>query len=147
MAALTAAKLMPRYGDTPIPTRQGRPVKAGVKIFPGAGVVLNGGYAAPATAALGLISVGVADPGDGQPVDNTGGGNGAVFCNIVPGVFRFNNSAAGDAIAQADVGKDCYWVDDQTVAKTDGGGTRSRAGKIHDLNADGTVQVQLAIGL
>lgn len=147
MTALTAAKLMPRYGSNPIPVRQTRPVKAGVKIYPGAGVVLNGGYLAPASAALALISVGVADPSNGQVVDNSAGADGALECDVIPGVFKFNNSAAGDAIVQADIGKDCYWVDDQTVAKTDGTGTRSRAGKIHDLNSDGTVQVQLAIGL
>lgn len=147
MAALTAAKLMPRYGTTPIPTRQTRAVKAGVTIYPGAGVVLNGGYLAPATTALALVSVGVADPANGQAVDNSAGADGDLYCDVIPGVFNFNNSAAADAITQADVGKDCYWVDDQTVALTDGTGTRSRAGKIHDLNDDGTVQVQLAIGL
>lgn len=147
MTALSAAKLMPRNGTNPIPTRQTRPVKANAKIYPGAGVVLNGGYLAPASTATTLISVGVADPGNGQVVDNTGGADGALFCDVIPGVFSFNNSSAGDAIAQADIGADCYWVDDQTVAKTNGTNTRSRAGKIHDLNSDGTVQVQLAIGL
>ena len=38
---------------------------------------------------------------------------------------RFANSAAADAITLADVGADCYMVDDQTVAKTHGGNTRS----------------------
>lgn len=147
MTALATSKLMPRIGNHPIPTRQTRPVKAGVVIYPGAGAVLNGGYLAPATTALGLVSVGVAAPANGQPVDNTAGASGAVFCDVEPGIFNFNNSASTDAIAQADIGKDCYWVDDQTVAKTDGSGTRSRAGKIHDLNSDGTVQVVLAISL
>lgn len=147
MAALTAAKRMPRIGNTPVPSRQTRPVKAGAKFYPGSGVVLNGGYLAPATTALNLISVGVADPRDGQTVDNTSGADGALYCDVEAGIFNFNNSAAGDAITQGDIGKDCYWVDDQTVAKTDGTGTRSRAGKIHDLNSDGTVQVVLAIGL
>lgn len=147
MSALTAAKLMPKYGPHPIPERQTRPVKSGVTIYPGAAVVLNGGYLAPATTATGLISVGVANPANGQPVDNSSGSDGDLMCDVVPGVFRFANSTSTDAIAQADIGKDCYWVDDQTVAKTDGSSTRSRAGKIHDLNSDGTVQVQLAIGL
>jgi len=145
--SLSAAKKMPRNGTEVLSMRQTRPVKASVKIYPGAGVVLNGGYLAPATAATGLISVGVADPGDGQPVDNTGGADGALYCTAEAGVFSFNNSTSTDQIHQADIGKDCYWVDDQTVAKTDGSASRSRAGKIHDLNADGTVQVLLGIGL
>ena len=44
---------------------------------------------------------------------------------------------AADAITLADIGKDCFIVDDQTVAKTDGAGTRSRAGRVFDVDADG----------
>lgn len=42
----------------------------------------------------------------------------------------FVNSASTDAIAQAQVGSTCFVVDDQTVAKTDGTGTRSVAGTV-----------------
>lgn len=54
-----------------------------------------------------------------------------------PGTFRFNNSSAGDLIAVADIGAACYIVDDQTVAKTDGTGTRSIAGVIDGVDAQG----------
>lgn len=53
------------------------------------------------------------------------------------GVFLFANSSAGDAIAQADVGAVCYIVDDQTVAKTNGSSTRSPAGAIRAVDAQG----------
>lgn len=53
------------------------------------------------------------------------------------GIFRFGNSAAGDAIAADDIGKACYMVDDQTVALTDGTGTRSKAGTIYDVDSLG----------
>jgi hypothetical protein len=53
------------------------------------------------------------------------------------GIFKYDNSGGGDAIAADDVGKDCFIVDDQTVALTDGTGTRSRAGEIYDVDADG----------
>ena len=53
------------------------------------------------------------------------------------GCFRFANSASADAIALADVGADCYIVDDQTVALTNGSSTRSVAGKIHDVDSSG----------
>ena len=56
---------------------------------------------------------------------------------IRKGTFRFGNSASGDLIAIADIGNDCYIVDDQTVAKTNGTNTRSVAGKVHDVDAEG----------
>ncbi len=49
---------------------------------------------------------------------------------IRSGIFAFENSSAGDAIANTDAGVTCYIVDDQTVAKTNGTNTRSAAGKI-----------------
>ena len=52
-------------------------------------------------------------------------------------LFRSANSAAADLIAQADVGKLCHVVDDQTVAKTDGTGTRSRAGIVARVETAG----------
>lgn len=53
------------------------------------------------------------------------------------GVFQFANSASTDAIAAADIGAVCYIVDDQTVAKTSGTNTRSPAGIIWDVDANG----------
>ena len=35
------------------------------------------------------------------------------------------------------MGSDCYIVDDQTVAKTNGGATRCVAGKVWDVDAEG----------
>lgn len=53
------------------------------------------------------------------------------------GIFKFENSSAGDLIANDDVGATCYMVDDQTVALTDGTSTRSAAGKIVRVDSDG----------
>lgn len=53
------------------------------------------------------------------------------------GTFRFANSAAGDLIATADIGTVCYIVDDQTVAKTSATSTRSPAGIVEDVDANG----------
>ena len=47
------------------------------------------------------------------------------------------NSAAGDAITRAEIGDVCYIVDDETVAKTNGTSTRSAAGTIRDVDAQG----------
>ncbi len=53
------------------------------------------------------------------------------------GVFRYVNSASGDLITIADIGTVCYIVDDQTVAKTSGTNTRSPAGIVEDVDAQG----------
>lgn len=53
------------------------------------------------------------------------------------GIFKFENSSAGDAITDAEAGTTCYIVDDQTVAKTNGGSTRSAAGKVYAVDSDG----------
>ena len=72
-----------------------------------------------------------------ETVDNSTGGADDVTVDIEKGIFRFDNSAAGDEITRADIGNDCFIVDDQTVAKTDGTGTRSVAAKIHDVDNQG----------
>lgn len=129
MAALTTARNTPeRAGDV-----IGYPVKASVKPVQGGIAVLNAGYAAPGTTATGLIAVGRFE----ESVDNSAGGNGDTSVRVKRGTFKFGNSAAGDLIAQTDVGADCYIVDDQTVAKTNGTNTRSVAGKIIAVDADG----------
>ena len=53
------------------------------------------------------------------------------------GTFPFANSASADEIANDDAGKDCYIVDDQTVALTNGSSTRSIAGKIIRVDSYG----------
>lgn len=65
------------------------------------------------------------------------GASNARRINGRAGIFKFANSAAADAIAEDDVGKPCYIVDDQTVALTDGTATRSRAGIVNGVDSDG----------
>src|SRR5690554_6562272 len=63
------------------------------------------------------------------------------------GIFKWGNSAASDAIAADDIGKDCFIVDDQTVALTNGTNTRSKAGTIYDVDSDGVwVFTQFPVG-
>lgn len=136
MAALTAARNTPQLsGET-----FGFPVAASTTIYQGSLVALAAGYAAPGATATGRIAVGRAE----ETVSAVSAGDASV--RVARGVFKFANSSAGDAIAQADVGADCYIVDDQTVAKTNGTGTRSRAGKIAAVASDG-VWVQIGLGL
>lgn len=68
-------------------------------------------------------------------MNNTAGGNGAVSVKVRRGCFALKQG--NDPVTLADVGKTCYLVDDQTVAKTDGAGTRSAAGIVRDVDSAG----------
>ena len=138
MAALTEERPIDRVGSQAIPDRLMRPLAASIKAIKG-GIAANvAGYARPGITATGHKMFGVFD----ETVDNTAGAAGAKSARVIRGVFTFNNSSAGDLIAQADVGNNCYVVDDQTVAKTDGTGTRSIAGVIEGFK-DGLVLVRV----
>lgn len=116
------------------------PVAASTTVHQGGLAVLNAGYAAPGTAATGLVAIGRFE----ESATAVSAGDAKV--RVARGIFKFANSASGDLIAQADVGADCYIVDDQTVAKTSATNTRSRAGQIVAIDADG-VWVQIGLGL
>lgn len=130
MTALTADRNTPRLeGDL----RSGD-VAAAVKIFAGAMVMRDAsGNLTKGQTALNLIGVGRAE----EQVDNSAGLAGDKTLRYRIGSFRYANSSAGDAIAAADIGRLCYAVDDQTVAKTNGSNTRSIAGIIVGLDSQG----------
>ncbi|MDE0901209.1 MAG: hypothetical protein OSA41_05785 [Erythrobacter sp.] len=110
------------------------PVAADTKIFAGALVCLNAaGDATPGAVATTLTAVGRAE----AQADNTGGAAGDLSVDVRKGTFRYANSAAADEIGREDIGKTAYVVDDETVALTDGTGTRSAAGTIYDVDAQG----------
>lgn len=98
-----------------------------------------------AATATGCIGVGVAaanDTGgaaagtDTNVWNNASGSAAAFVAKYKEGVFGpFANS--GNSIAAGDEGKACYIVDNVTVHRTHGGRTRSPAGKIHRVTADG----------
>lgn len=130
MAALSADRNTPRrQGDD----RKGA-VAASTLIYAGALVMRNAaGYIVKGQTATGLVGVGRAE----ERVDNSAGANGALSVTYRPGVYHFANSAAADEITQAEIGSLCYAVDDQTVAKTNGSSTRSPAGIVEDVDAQG----------
>ena len=130
--ALTADRNTPvRTGDL-----YQHPVAAGAKIYAGSLVCLDAARnAVPGSASASLLAIGRAE----EQVDNAGGGAGAVSIRVRPGVFRFGNDGS---ISRADIGATAYVVDDETVADNNGGGTRSAAGVIKDVDAEG-VWVQI----
>lgn len=132
MTALTTDRdTQRRNGDQAV-----YPVAASTKIFAGALVCAStaAAFVTKGATATTLRPVGVAE----ELADNSAGANGAINVKVRrDGWFRFANSASGDAITLADVGADCYIVDDATVAKTNGSSSRSIAGKVRDVDANG----------
>lgn len=142
-AEAAAVAFVPALGmaltaDRNTPSRAGEevvlPAAAAKKFFAGSLVARDAsGNATPGAVATTLLGAGRC----AEYVDNSGGLAGDKSVRIEKGVFRFGNSAAADEITRAEIGTDCYIVDDQTVAKTNGTNTRSVAGKIFDVDADG----------
>jgi hypothetical protein len=130
MTALATDRNTPRsQGDY----REGA-VAAAQLIFAGAIVCRNAtGFLVKGATATGLVGVGRAE----ARVDNSAGSAGDAHLRYQPGTFRFANSTAGDLITIADIGKACFVVDDQTVAKTSASSTRSKAGVVDDVDDQG----------
>lgn len=126
MTALTATRNTPKLAGN---TLFRFAIKAGATIYAGSLVALDAnGDAAPGSTATGLTAAGKA---------LTGSADNASVVDVERGVFRWANSAAGDAITAADWGKTVYIVDDQTVAKTSASNTRSVAGICRGVDAAG----------
>jgi hypothetical protein len=128
MTALTADRNTPRLeGDERTGT-----LGATQEIFAGAMLMRNAtGDLIEGATATGAFGVGMALE------RKTSVGAGATSIRYRTGIFRFANSSAGDLITKADIGAACYIVDDQTVAKTNGTNTRSPAGLIDGVDAQG----------
>lgn len=107
-------------------------------IYGGAMVVaVATGYrsAADMAGVIGARVVGVSD----YRVDNSAGAAGAKKLRVRRGVFKFGKTGA---ITVADIGKDVYVADDQTVQVATG--TNSVvAGELLELDEDGDVWVQI----
>jgi len=130
MAALTTDRETPRRSGDIVTL----PAAASVKLYAGAlGARDASGNATPGATATTLRGVGRVR----EQVDNSTGLAGALNVNLEKGIFRWGNSSSTDAITTADIGNDCYIVDDQTVAATSGSNTRSVAGKVFDVDSLG----------
>ena len=149
MAALTTSKKNPQFDDpSPIVKSLSLPMKANTKALAGGlAAIDSAGNAMPATPTAGgtVRVIGVFQ----EEVDNSTGLAGAKRVATRRGAFSFKNSTAGDAITAAEVGALVFAVDDQTVAKTDGGaGARKVAGACLGLDDNGTdVIVEVGVHL
>jgi hypothetical protein len=123
-----------REGDV-----ESHPVKAATKVYGGGLTCIDAnGWAVPGSTSTTLKAIGRAE----CAADNSSGANGDIRVNTRRGTFRFKNSASTDQITRADISNSAYIVDDETVAKTNGSSSRSVAGTIRDVDAQG-VWVQI----
>lgn len=110
------------------------PMAAATKIFAGSMVCRTmTGAATKGATALSLVTVGRAN----EQIDNSSGAAGALRIKVEEGIFVWANSSAADQITDADIGNRCFVVDDQTVARTSGSGTRSPAGVVVAVDTTG----------
>lgn len=111
--------------------RFSHPLAAGAKAFKGGLVVLDAGLARSGFTGTDLTVAGVAE----NPAHNTGVDGALLVDCRRDGLFQFENDI-GDPVTRADINSQCFIVDDETVARTDGGGTRSPAGILRDIEGD-----------
>lgn len=108
------------------------PVAAATTIYNGALVAVDtAGRAVPAADTAGLRVVGLAQ----EQSDNSAGAAEATYVLVLAGVFKLDNDAT-NPVAQADQGRPCFVVDDQTVGDQ-GGGSKVVAGIVDAVESDG----------
>jgi hypothetical protein len=105
---------------------------AAAKLFYAGAIVARdaAGNATPGATAADILGMGRCK----AQVDNSAGLAGAVRVEIEKGIFHFKNSVA-DPVVVADIGANCYIVDDETVSHTDN--NQSVAGIVFDVDANG----------
>jgi hypothetical protein len=109
------------------------PMAATTEIFAGAMVCANAtGYATKGAVSTTLTYLGRAE----EHVNNAGADGAANILVRRKKAFKFKNHGA-DLVTQAELGKTCYIVDDETVAKTNGTSTRSACGIVVSVDATG----------
>lgn len=114
------------------------PVLAATTIYAGAEVALTpAGYLTNASADASLRVVGVWN--GSEAVDNSAGASGALTCVPTRGAFYFANSGTTDAVSDADLGRPCYVVDNNTVARTSAYGARPVAGRVVGVDSLGVL--------
>jgi len=133
MAALTGPRDTKARGDVDSGRLDQFGVADATTIYQGAICCLNAaGEVVPGTVSTSLTALGRAD--NSHPL-STSADQFLVGTRV--GMFAYDSGTAGDAITKADRGKVCYIIDDQTVGLTDGGATRSKAGRVYDVDAEG----------
>jgi hypothetical protein len=142
MAALVTNRNTLRKGFEALVPSLNYGIKGGSKVFLGGMVAIDAtGYIVPMTAAAGLNPAGVVGSVPPTGLDNTGGANGAISCEVRRGIFLLNAGTAADAVTQANIGLPAYAMDDNTVSPVATG--RTKVGVFTEIDASGQVWVQI----
>lgn len=138
MAALAQERLTEFFG--PLPGRKTTGMRASVTAYKGGMVGIDSsGNAMPA----GLLAGGtVRVIGVASATVTNGAVAGVEKVETTSGIYKFLNHGA-DLVTAAAVGTNCFVVDDQTVALTNGAATRAIAGRVEAVESDG-VRVYIA---
>jgi len=140
MAALTTDRNTQRKGEGRIVAEDAQ-LGANKTIFDGAMVAQNAGNLEPASDSAGVVTLGVAR----QKMANATGAPAKVSpkASVHAGAtFKFDTVAGGNAITAADIGKQCFVVDDHTVARTGGTANGIVAGIVDSIDPDGGIWVK-----
>jgi len=123
------------------------------KQFPLAAVAVYQGGAAVIDTSTGYVTKGAASTTlkpigtFAESVDNSGGSAGDKSVNVKLAdevvLYRFVNGSGADEIVATDIGKACYFLDDQTVSIV--ATSHSIAGIVWDVDATKGVAVQLVV--
>ena len=114
---------------------------AGAHVYQGSLVAINqAGNLVVASADASLHVVGYAE----DEKDNTDGSAGDLSLRPRRGVIYLANSSSTDALTDADIGRPCFVVDDNTVARTSNGGARPIAGIVEGVDGFG---VAVSVGM
>lgn len=147
MALTQGKKTIRRAG-----TRHGHSVAAAAVIHQGGIVVLKSGQAIPGRSGVGADNAAkAADAATLQVVgialeSVTGGAaDGDKKVQTEAGTYFFDNKS-DDLVTRSEIGKPCFLVDDETVAKTSPNSTRARAGIVDDVE-DAGVWVRIGAGV
>ena len=110
------------------------PVAGATELFGGHIIAANAtGFAVAGSATAANTTLGICDGW----VDNSGGAAGDADVLVRRGKAWFLSNSSADPVTQAQVGKACYVLDSQTVAKTSDTDARPVAGKVLGIEADG----------
>ena len=106
------------------------PVAAATVLYANALVAKNAsGYAVPASASPSQVVVGRVI----KTYDNSGGAAGDIDAIIEQGAFDYGLASGANAVTVADIGAIVFAQDDNTISKTDQGGTLPVAGVLLNL--------------
>lgn len=140
MTATTENRLTDEKGDSPIARcLPALPVAASTIIRQGVMVAINlSGYLVEVSADPTLRVLGRSE----EYVDNSAGSAGDKTCKVKRGIFGWGNSATTLAVSDAHIGRIVFAVDNQTVALRNPTGTYPVAGRVYDVDADGSVFIE-----